>query len=350
MLNPPRPVIKQVERKEPKHLLPYEQQLAARKGEDATKPQAQPAQAPQAGEPGTAAETGPAQDAAPAQPGKQAAAEQGAPAAKAAPNQQPGQTGAASLPSEGAPNQGASPDNGANAPEQGALPPDEGAGTPQDGQGPYDVTAVPPGAPPPPYGEAPPNPRPPYASSPRDGLYSGPPQEDPYGAPVEPPYGAPPAGAYGNGEGPYGQGRNAPPYGQGAPNGQDQAGAPQPSPGAPGAPQQGAPQEEWVVVLASGAGMRATAADDAPVLFAFPYGRNLKVVSHYQNWVEVSDPKTAATGWMKDDEVSAIPPPGAMPPQTEAYDQGAPEGPGGWFRRRRGGLADIISRALGGGF
>ena len=53
------------------------------------------------------------------------------------------------------------------------------------------------------------------------------------------------------------------------------------------------------MVLVSGAGMRATATDDAPMLFAFPYGRNLRVVSHYGNWVEVTDPKSAATGWMK---------------------------------------------------
>ena len=52
-------------------------------------------------------------------------------------------------------------------------------------------------------------------------------------------------------------------------------------------------------MLASGAGMRATAADEAPMLFAFPYGRNLRVVSHYQDWVEVTDPKSAATGWMR---------------------------------------------------
>ena len=55
-------------------------------------------------------------------------------------------------------------------------------------------------------------------------------------------------------------------------------------------------------MLVSGASMRATATDDAPMLFAFPYGRNLKVVSHYGDWVEVTDPKSAATGWMKNAE------------------------------------------------
>ena len=37
--------------------------------------------------------------------------------------------------------------------------------------------------------------------------------------------------------------------------------------------------EEWVEVIVSGAEMRATAGDDAPMLFAGPYGRNCKVVT-----------------------------------------------------------------------
>ena len=86
------------------------------------------------------------------------------------------------------------------------------------------------------------------------------------------------------------------------------------------------------------------------MLFAFPYGRNLKVVSHYGDWVEVTDPKSAATGWMKNAEVSPIAPPGAGPSPTEAYGTQPPEDQGGWFRRRRGGFADMINRALGGGF
>ena len=105
-----------------------------------------------------------------------------------------------------------------------------------------------------------------------------------------------------------------------------------------------------MIVLASGAGMRATATDEAPMLFAFPYGRNLRVVSHYQDWVEVTDPKSAATGWMKEAEVSPIAPPGAQPPPQEAYDEQPQDERGGFFRRRHGGLADMINRALGGGF
>ena len=103
-------------------------------------------------------------------------------------------------------------------------------------------------------------------------------------------------------------------------------------------------------MLVSGASMRATATDDAPMLFAFPYGRNLKVVSHYGDWVEVTDPKSAATGWMKNAEVSPIAPRGTGPSPTEAYGTQPPEDQGGWFRRRRGGFADMINRALGGGF
>ncbi len=104
-----------------------------------------------------------------------------------------------------------------------------------------------------------------------------------------------------------------------------------------------------MIVLASGAGMRATATEEAPMLFAFPYGRNLRVVSRYQDWVEVTDPKSAATGWMKEAEVSPIAPPGAQPPQ-EASDEQPQDERGGFFRRRHGGLADMINRALGGGF
>lgn len=84
VLNPPHPVIRQVERKEPKHLLPYEQQLATRKSEEAPKspadgvPQAETAKA--------------TQDAAPGEPDKQAAAEQAAPAPQAE-SKQSGQSG-----------------------------------------------------------------------------------------------------------------------------------------------------------------------------------------------------------------------------------------------------------------
>jgi len=357
VLNPPRPVIKEVAQKAPKRLLPYEQELTktpdqATASQADTSPSTQPAaSAESAKAPTPAAE--PAQQAAVEPAGAQppAGSEQGGSQAEGVP------------PSEGTGDASATtPDDGTNPSEQAAVPPDDGA-RPDDSQQPYNVTAAPPGAMPPgPYG-APPSPndsRPPYARSPRDPLYSGPPQDGPYGAPPpQDPYGAPPPppgpygdapqGAYGNGpyapggNGPYGPGGNGP-YGKGS------AAAPQAAPGQPGGPQQGAPQEEWVVVLVSGASMRATATEDAPMLFAFPYGRNLKVVSRYGDWVEVTDPKSAATGWMKNAEVSPIAPPGAGPAPTEAYDTQPPGDQGGWFRRRRGGFADMINRALGGGF
>jgi hypothetical protein len=325
-------------------LLPYEQQLAAKKPDQPTAPQADSAAPAQPAVPADTAKA--ATGAASPQPDKQAAVEQSPQPHGANPQSEQGasQTGGQAVP------RAADDDaNGGMTPDDGTPPSEQGAAPPYDAQSPYDVTAVPPGAmPPPPYGGPPPEPYapPPYARSPRDSLYSGPPpQEDPYGAPPPPqgPYGDAPQGPYSNG--PYGQGGG--PYGQ-VPSGAE--GPPQAAQGEPGAPQQGAPQEEWVVVLVSGAGMRATAAEEAPMLFAFPYGRNLRVVSHYGDWVEVTDPKSAATGWMKNDEVSPIAPPRAGPPQTEAYDQGPPPEEGGWFRRRRGGIADIIGRALGGGF
>jgi len=112
-------------------------------------------------------------------------------------------------------------------------------------------------------------------------------------------------------------------------------------PGEPGS------AEEWVQVLVSGAGMQSAAADDAPMLFAFPYGRNLRVVSRYEGWVEVTDPQSAATGWMKAQYLAPVAAPGA-PQQTESYYDDEPQERRGWFRRRPGGLADMINRALGG--
>jgi len=112
-------------------------------------------------------------------------------------------------------------------------------------------------------------------------------------------------------------------------------------PGEPGS------ADEWVQVLVSGAGMQSAAADDAPLLFAFPYGRNLRVVSRYEGWVEVTDPQSAATGWMKAQYLAPVAAPGA-PQQGEAYYDDEPQGRRGWFRRRPGGLADMINRALGG--
>ena len=106
--------------------------------------------------------------------------------------------------------------------------------------------------------------------------------------------------------------------------------------------------QEWVQVLVSGAGMHGAASEDAPALFAFPYGRTLRVVSRYENWVEVTDPQSAATGWMKAQYLAPAPAPGA-PPQSDAwYDDQQPRQRHGWFQRNGGGFADMINRALGG--
>ena len=104
--------------------------------------------------------------------------------------------------------------------------------------------------------------------------------------------------------------------------------------------------QEWVQVLVSGAGMRGAAADDAPMLFAFPYGRVLRVVSRYEGWVEVTDPQSAATGWMEAHLLAPARPPGAR--GVEAMYGEEPRERPGWLRRQGDGFADMITRALGG--
>lgn len=116
----------------------------------------------------------------------------------------------------------------------------------------------------------------------------------------------------------------------------------------PGEPQE--EPQEWVQVLVSGAGMHGTASEDAPALFAFPYGRTLRVVSRYEGWVEVTDPQSAATGWMKAQYLAPMAAPRA-PDEMEAMYDDEPRRRRGWFRRNGGvgGFADMINRALGGG-
>ena len=93
--------------------------------------------------------------------------------------------------------------------------------------------------------------------------------------------------------------------------------------------------QEWAQVLVSGAGMRGAASEDAPMLFAFPYGRVLRVVSRYEGWVEVTDPQSAATGWMEAHLLAPAPPPGAR--QEAFYGEEPRERRGGFFRRLFGG-------------
>lgn len=107
---------------------------------------------------------------------------------------------------------------------------------------------------------------------------------------------------------------------------------------------------EWVQVLVSGAGMHGVASEEAPMLFAFPYGRTLRVISRYGGWVEVTDPQSATTGWMKAQYLAPVAQP-RSPEEMEAwYEEEEPRRRRGWFRRNGGGFADMINRALGGDF
>jgi hypothetical protein len=172
----------------------------------------------------------------------------------------------------------------------------------------------------------------------RDGpdAYGPPPQYDAYGRPLRPPPGDP--------YGPPDQGDS---YGQGDPYGEQQAGQGN-GQDAPGLADQNT--EQWVEVMISGAPMRASASKDAAMLFAFPYGRNLKVVSRYEGWVEVADPKSGATGWM---EAGMLAPSRANRDpygQNEAYyDDGPRRRPGDWFRRGADEFSHMLNRAFGGG-
>jgi hypothetical protein len=112
--------------------------------------------------------------------------------------------------------------------------------------------------------------------------------------------------------------------------------------------------QEWVQVLVSGAGMHGTPGEDSPALFAFPYGRTLRVVSRYEGWVEVTDPQSAATGWMKAQYLAPARPPGMRQEQNaeQMYDdeEDMPRWKRRWLRRHGGSLGDLIGRAIEGDF
>jgi Bacterial SH3 domain len=57
-------------------------------------------------------------------------------------------------------------------------------------------------------------------------------------------------------------------------------------------------QSGWVKVLGSPAGMRSSPSQSAPILFAFPEGRELRVVSRRPGWVQVKDPASKQSGWV----------------------------------------------------
>ena len=152
---------------------------------------------------------------------------------------------------------------------------------------------------------------------------------------------------WGNNE-PYGQGNEHydQAYGQGGNVRPDQWGNEQPPGPGQWADQNTEGGEQWVQVVLSGAEMRAGATDNAPLLFAFPSGRNLRVISFHEGWAQVTDPQSAATGWMK---LHYLAPAGAprpgYEPQYDAYYEEPPRERRGLFR---GGFADMINRAFGG--
>jgi len=200
----------------------------------------------------------------------------------------------------------------------------------------------------------------------QDQAYGRPvPPADPYGQqggppPGQRPYGPPPGQ-------PYGQQGGPPPGGAYGPDGSYDAYAPPRDPRDPYAAQRdpytqgdpysgqadpygqnpygGQPGEQWVQVVGSGTGMRATASIDAPILFAFPYGRQLKVVQRNDEWIEVTDPNSSAKGWMPAHALapSAGPNAGYDYNQQQAYEEQPRRR--GFFRR--GGFGDMINRAFG---
>ena len=174
------------------------------------------------------------------------------------------------------------------------------------------------------------------------------PQE--YDAQGQPPQGYDAQGQYPQGQVPQGQvPQGQYPQGQ-YPEGQDPQGqawnGQAPQPGQDDSQQQA--QEQWVRLVSS-ASMHSNPNDDSAMLFAFPAGRTLRVVSQTEGWVEVTDPQSAATGWIRTDYVQGSYAPG----QQQAYQEPVYEEPQqrqgrGWFRRNTGGLTDMIERAFSG--
>jgi hypothetical protein len=291
ILSPPKPIIKPVASLTPSRTLAYQQQIV------------------RPGEPATAAT-----------PDAQTPQQQPLVPSKAAPAKP---TPAAGAPAQNAPApqpQAASPAGPDNSAHQQGMPPDMAGLPPDDETEPYDPDALPWQQ----RGQRPDHP----------GMQGeGPDYPD---APGEDGYAPGPMGAM-PGEDGY------PPEGGEAWPGEDA------DPNAwPAGPQE--PPQEWVQVLVSGAGMHGIAAEDAPMLFAFPYGRTLRVISRYGNWVEVTDPQSATTGWMKAQYLAPVAQPRPHQEAEQWYEEEPPRRRRGWLRRNGGGIADMLDRALGGGY
>jgi uncharacterized protein YraI len=171
----------------------------------------------------------------------------------------------------------------------------------------------------------------------------------------------------------------------GAPS--EQGAAAQGSAQATGPDQHPQGQSEMVRVSGSPATMRSGPSDSAPMLFAFPEGRELRVMSRQPGWVQVIDPGSKQSGWIAEASLATSgaggqqqqaadaalqrrsrdapppaydsaegPPPGARGawlPWEE--DMGPPDGleepedrPRGRGHRHNGGFAGILRRAFGG--
>jgi SH3-like domain-containing protein len=76
-------------------------------------------------------------------------------------------------------------------------------------------------------------------------------------------------------------------------------------------------QSERVKVSQSAATVRAGPSSESTMLFGFPYGRELRVMSREQGWVQIMDPGSKQVGWV---EESAVTPSGAEQ-QQEAANQ-----------------------------
>ncbi len=117
------------------------------------------------------------------------------------------------------------------------------------------------------------------------------------------------------------------------------------------APDQG--QAEWANVVASAA-VHSEPSAQAPMIYALPAGRQLRVLAHSNGWAQVQDPSSGATGWVEARVLASGSAPGGRPgygnPYEDAYaDDGQGQDDWRWQRRnRRGGFGDFIRRALGG--
>ena len=158
------------------------------------------------------------------------------------------------------------------------------------------------------------------------------------------PQGQYPPNQYPEGQNPQGQSPQGQyPEGQ---NPQGQAWNGQAQPGQEDGQQQA--QEQWVRLVGS-ASMHSNPNDESAMLFAFPAGRTLRVVSQTEGWVEVTDPQSAATGWIRTDYVQGSYAPGQQQAYQEpVYDEPQQRQGRGWFRRNTGGLTDMIERAFSG--